>query len=181
MNKSIGAIEFRSISKGIELSNLMVKRAAVDVAFLRNICIGKFLVMLCGNEGEIKEAISFGLVAGDGYIIDSFIISSIHPSIVEGLKGKYLKEKVDAMGIVETINVCSGIKALDKSLKASRVSLMKLQIANTLGGKLVFIIAGTVSDVEHAINMVREEIEEKKIIETSVIPSPDELILSNLF
>ncbi|MBU5483159.1 BMC domain-containing protein [Clostridium sp. MSJ-11] len=181
MNKSIGAIEFRSISKGIEVSDLMVKRATVDVAFFRTICVGKFLVVLSGNEGEIEEAVTCGVDAAGEYIVDNFIINAVHPSIIEGLKSKYIKEKFNAIGIVETVNVCSGMKALNKILKSSNVQLAKLQIANTLGGKLVFIISGAVSDVEDSIRKARGEIEEKKIIQTSVIPSPDELILSNLF
>ncbi|WP_315118585.1 BMC domain-containing protein [uncultured Clostridium sp.] len=181
MNKSIGALEFRSISKGVEVSDLMVKRATVDVAFFRTICIGKFLVILSGNEGEIEEAITCGVGAAGEYLVDSFIINAVHPSIIEGLKNKYVKQKFDAIGIVETANVCSGIKALNKALKSSDVHLAKLQIANTIGGKLVFTISGSVSDVEDSIKKARGEIEEKKIIQTSVIPSPDELILSNLF
>ena len=37
MKKSIGALEFRSISKGIEVSNEVVKKAFVEVSYLKSI------------------------------------------------------------------------------------------------------------------------------------------------
>ena len=45
MKKSIGALEFRSISKGIEVSNEVVKKAFVEVSYLKSICPGKFFLI----------------------------------------------------------------------------------------------------------------------------------------
>ena len=50
MNKSIGALEFRSISKGIEVSNEIVKKANVEIIYFKTICPGKFLVIVTGDE-----------------------------------------------------------------------------------------------------------------------------------
>ena len=56
MKKSIGALEFRSISKGIEVSNEVVKKAFVEVSYLKSICPGKFFLIVNGDAGEVKEA-----------------------------------------------------------------------------------------------------------------------------
>ncbi|WP_462391960.1 BMC domain-containing protein, partial [Clostridium cadaveris] len=37
MHRSIGAMEFRSISKGIEISDLIVKKSSVELILFKNI------------------------------------------------------------------------------------------------------------------------------------------------
>ena len=153
MSKSIGAIEFRSISKGIEVSNEIVKKSSVNICFLKSICIGKFLIIISGDVSEVEEAIKYGLSLGGNNIIDSFIVNAVEEEIINGLKNRYTSKEVNsAIGVMETTKVCSGIKALDKTLKSSDVRLVKLQLATFLGGKLVYIITGDLSSVEYALN-----------------------------
>lgn len=180
MHKSIGAMEFRSISKGIEISDLIVKKSNVDVIVFKNICPGKFLIIISGNEGEVKESIDYGISISNGSVVDTFIVNAVHDDIILGLKNKYNVKTKGALGIIETANVCSGIKALDKVIKDSNVSIVKMQLAFCIGGKFVSIISGEVSDVENGVKAARSAIDEKKIINISVIPSPDPMIIEML-
>ncbi|MGL5244263.1 MAG: BMC domain-containing protein, partial [Sarcina sp.] len=89
MSKSIGALEFRSISKGIKISDEILKRAFVKITYMKSICVGKFLIIVSGDTGEVKEAIEYGKEIGIKHIIDSFIINSVHKDIIHALKNKY--------------------------------------------------------------------------------------------
>lgn len=181
MNKSIGAIEFRSISKGIEISDKIVKKAFVEIIYLKSICPGKLLVIVAGDEGEVKESIEYGVEISEGYMLDSFIINSVSDAIINGLKNKYEKNNsVLSIGIVETSKVCSGIKSLDKALKSSNVKLIKLQLAFLVGGKLVYMISGDLSSVEYGVHEAKKVLSQKEIINISIIPSPDIQIIDNL-
>ncbi|GAA0687121.1 MULTISPECIES: BMC domain-containing protein [Clostridium] len=180
MHRSIGAMEFRSISKGIEISDLIVKKSSVELILFKNICPGKFLTIISGNEGEVKESIDYGISISNGYAVDTFIVNAVHNDIILGLKNKYNVTNKGALGIIETSNVCSGIQALDKVMKDSNVSIVKMQLAFCIGGKFVSIISGEVSDVENGVRAAREAIDEKKIINISVIPSPDSMIMEML-
>lgn len=180
MNRSIGAIEFRSISKGIEVSDLMVKRCEVELVFFKTICPGKFLTIISGNEGEVKEAVDYGMSICGKYAVDSFIVNAVHPNIISGLKNKYNIKVKGAFGIMETSSVCSGIEALDVMLKYSNVSIIKMQLAFCIGGKFLSIVSGEVSDVENGVKVAKDSIDEKKIINISIIPSPDNMIVSML-
>ena len=180
MSNSIGAIEFRSISKGIEAADAMVKAAEVDILYFKTICPGRFLVILSGDVGAIKSAVDEGISVGSGHIVDSFTINGVHEDIVQALKRK-ISTKIDgAVGIMETNSVCSGIEALDKTLKGGAVSLVKLQLAAGIGGKLIYVISGGLSDVEYAMNIAEEAIDKKRVVNISIIPSPDELIIKYL-
>lgn len=180
MNRSIGAIEFRSISKGIEISDSMIKQANVELLFFRTICPGKFLTIISGNEGEVKDAIDYGVSIGDSYAVDKFILNAVHDDIINGLKNKYKVKSRGAFGIMETNNVCSGIQALDSMVKNANVSIVKMQLAFCIGGKFVSIVSGEVSDVENGVRAAKNIVDEKKIINISVIPSPDPMIISML-
>lgn len=180
MNKSIGSLEFRSIAQGIEIGDKIVKKSPVDLLFFKTICPGKFLVIISGNEDSVKDAIEYGVELGQKSIVDSFVINAVHESIIKALKTKCTVKNKSSIGVMETSNVCTGLKALDKALKGSNVEILKLQLAFGIGGKLLYIISGEVSDVEYGMELSREAIDSKKIISTSIIPSPDELIISSL-
>lgn len=182
MKKSIGALEFRSISKGIEVSNEVVKKAFVEVSYLKSICPGKFFLIVNGDAGEVKEAIEFGEKLGEKYLVGRFIINSIHHDIINALKGKYSQKNIEdkAIGIMETGKVSSGILALDKTLKSSEVNLVKLQLAFGIGGKLVYIVSGDLSSVENGMREGQAILQEKDIINVSVIPFVHSEIAKNL-
>ncbi|MEG0050791.1 MAG: BMC domain-containing protein [Terrisporobacter sp.] len=181
MIKSIGAIEFKSIAKGIEVSNDMVKKFYVEVLYLKSICPGKFLIIIAGETSYVNESINYGLTKGKGYIVDSFIINSISEDIINGIKHKYKTlENIRSIGILETNKVCSGIKALDKTLKYSDVNLVKLQLSFAIGGKLVYIVEGDASSLEHGIEEGKSILNSKDIISDSIIQSVDNQIIKNL-
>ena len=173
MNKSIGGIELRSISKGIEVTDFMIKKAQVEIIYYKSICPGKFIALISGNEGEVKVAIDYGLELGESYIVDSFVLNNVHEDIILSIKGKYVEYKKGALGIVEINSVCTGLQALDRVLKQANVTIVKVQLAFVIGGKFVFIVSGELSDIQNGIEIMKSIISNKKIINISVIPSPD--------
>lgn len=181
MHKSIGALEFRSISKGIEVANEIVKKASVEIIYLKTICPGKFLVIVTGDEDEIDESITYGLTISDGTVVDHFMVHAVSDAIVDGFKNKYAKRAENgALGIMETNKVCAGIKALDKALKSSDVTLVKMQMAFAIGGKMVFIITGSLSSLEYGLTEAKEVLEKGESGTVSIIPSPSEEMTKHL-
>ena len=81
---------------------------------------------------------------------------------------------------METVNVTSSLISLDIALKSASVKLVKLVIGNGIGGKSYFVVTGSVSSVEEAINIAESIIEPKKIIHKTIIPSPSKILLDNL-
>ena len=173
MNKSIGALEFRSISKGIAVSNEIVKKANVEIIYFKTICPGKFLVVVTGDEGEVNEAIDHGVILTGSALVDSFKVHAVSTPIIQAFKNKYdSKEVVGALGIMETNKVCAGIKALDIALKSSDVKLIKMHLAFGIGGKLVYVVTGTLSSIEHGLLQGREKLGKNEHVNFETIPSP---------
>lgn len=172
MNKSIGSLEFRSICKGIEISNEILKQNNIEILYAKSICPGKFIIIFSGDSQDIKEAVELGQSLGENYIVETFVINKVHNQIIDGLKSKYENKNTDGLcvGVMETTKVCSGIKALDCALKSSDVNLLKIQLAFAIGGKFVFLISGSVSSVENAIYNSKSILDEKEIINTAIMP-----------
>ncbi|MDV9756720.1 BMC domain-containing protein [Clostridioides difficile] len=181
MNKSIGAIEFKSIAKGIEVSNEMIKKSSVDVLYLKSICPGKFLIIVGGETSYINECVDYGIKLGEGYIVDNFVINATSQEILDGFKNKYQKlDSIVSIGVVESSKVCAGIKMLDKTLKSGDLVLVKLQLSFAIGGKLVYIVAGDLSSLEYALKESENVVREKEVIYKTVIPSVDSQIIKSL-
>lgn len=172
MNKSIGSLEFRSICKGIEVSNEILKQNNVDIVYAKSICPGKFIIIFSGDSQDVKESVALGESLGQAYIVETFVLNKVHNQIIDGLKNKYENKNTDGLcvGVMETTKVCSGIKALDYALKSSDVNLLKIQLAFAIGGKFVFLISGSVSSVENAISNSKSVLDEKEIVNTAIMP-----------
>ncbi|WP_281532800.1 BMC domain-containing protein [Anaerocolumna aminovalerica] len=98
-----------------------------------------------------------------------------------GIRGRYEPvEKLDAVGIVETRMVCTGIKALDTVLKSADVKILRIYLAFSIGGKMVFAVTGSVSSIEHGISGCKQLLSESERENIAIIPSPNRDILENL-
>lgn len=179
MKKALGILEFSSVAKGIEISDVLLKSSFVDVELLRHICPGKFLTIISGDVEEIKEAIEKA-DKSEKRLVESTIISGVHEQVLSGLKKRPLVTNFNAIGIMEFSTVTSSIIALDVALKTSDVNLVRLVLGNGIAGRAYFIINGSVSSVEEGVKSAKDFLNSQKIIHSVVIPSPSELLLQSL-
>ena len=175
MSKSLGLIEFRSISQGIEAADRMIKAANVTVLSAKTTCPGKFVIIVSGSVLDVRESIDSGVL--NGKIIGSFLIPNIHDSILGAINGKIDKTPSGAVASMEFNNISSGITALNAALKYADVKLIKLNLGGAISGKCHFIISGSVSNVEEAVKEAESTAEAGKLLYKTVIPNPaDELL-----
>jgi len=178
MLEALGIVETSSIGKGIELSDLMVKSAQINIEFASPVCPGKYLIIVSGHVGEVEESIKV-IKEKDGNILNATIIQNMHKELLNGLNKKYNYSTIEALGILELTSIASALKALDTALKTAYVRLVKLRI-NTIGGKCYFIITGDVSSVHESLEHGVRVINNKKILSKVVIPSPDKKTIERL-
>lgn len=177
MDRSLGMIEFNTIAKGIEASDWMVKSARVDIVMANTMCPGRFLILVKGKLGDVKEAIEVGKRRYGDNVRDFFVLGNPHKSLYQALEGTYLYEKVEAMGIIETNAVPSILFAADQGAKAAQVKVVRISMANNLGGKGLIIFTGDLGSVEEAVQVAALNSESRgTLIDFSIIPNPDKKI-----
>ncbi|TCO77951.1 BMC domain-containing protein [Marinisporobacter balticus] len=181
MKKSIGLLEFKSIAKGIEATDHMLKSANVELVLSSPLCPGKYITILCGDVGAVKNAVKTGEHIGGNFIIDSYVIANVHEDIFPALTATTNIERISSLGIIETMSAITSIMAGDIALKAANVQLLEIRVARGLGGKGFILLTGEIGAVKSAVKTCEHKLEETgDIISTVVIASPSADLIPKL-
>jgi len=181
MKNSIGLVEYKSIAKGIESTDAMIKSANVELLNANTICAGKFISFVIGDVGAVKNAVEVGRQVGGMYVVDYLLIPNVHPAVFPAISGTSQVDKLKSLGVIETICVASAIIAADIAVKAANVDLIELRLANGLGGKAFLTLTGEVSAVKNAVQAAKMALEkEGTLLETTVISSPHQDLMEKL-
>jgi microcompartment protein CcmL/EutN len=85
-------------------------------------------------------------------------------------------EPTGALGIFESFNVATLIKAADAAAKSADVKLLEVRLAMALGGKAFCTLTGDVGSVQAAVDAGRAVIAEAGVLVNAVViskPHPD--------
>jgi microcompartment protein CcmL/EutN len=166
---AIALLEFSSIAAGIEAGDAMVKRAPVSQIQAGTVQPGHYLILVTGDVASVEEAFAAGKEIGQAALRGTLFLPNVHPHVVAALGGKRQVALEDALGIVETTTVASGILAADAGVKGAEVSLLQLRLADGLGGKGLVYFHGLVADVETAVSLGSTSAQ-NQLIQQRVIP-----------
>ncbi|GAA0076366.1 BMC domain-containing protein [Clostridium sp. CTA-5] len=181
MKRSIGLLEFKSIAKGIQAADEMVKSANVELTLSTPMCPGKYIVIIAGDVGDVTNAVNVGREVGHNYLISDYIIASVHEKVFPAITATSDLNQISSIGIIETISAVASVIAGDTALKAANVELLEIRIARGLGGKGYTILTGEVSAVKAAVEAAETKlVESGDIIGTVVLPSPAKELIQTL-
>ena len=76
---AIGFLETSSIAKGIEATDAMMKKAAVDLLMTTIVPRGKYLVMVGGNVADVESSLRAGLETADIALCQAVVTLPIDP------------------------------------------------------------------------------------------------------
>ncbi len=176
IEKSIGLIELSSVAAGFQVADTMLKAGNVRLLLSRSICSGKYMVLIGGETAAVASAVAAGDEAANGCLIDSFVISNVHPDVFVALGRTQTPEPNGALGILESFNVATLIQAADAAAKAAAVQLLEIRLAMALGGKAFVTMTGDVGSVQAAVAAGRQVIAEAGVLVNAVVisrPHPD--------
>lgn len=184
MQKAIGTIETISIATGVEIADAMLKEAQVKLFLARPICPGKFIIIVGGEVGAVKNALNSGHKKAEHYLADSILIPRVHEDVFLALEATVDiddREPHGALGVIETFSVASCVLAADAAAKAGNIKLIEIRPAIGLGGKSYVTMLGNVSAVESAVDTGCKKIEkEGMLVKKVVIPSIKKEVLKSL-
>jgi microcompartment protein CcmL/EutN len=175
-DKSIGLIELSSIAAGFMVADTMLKAGNVRLLLSRSICSGKYMVLIGGDTAAVESAVGAGAEAANGCLIDSLVISNIHPDVLTALGRSQTPPVSGALGVFESFNVATLVRAADAAVKSSNVTLLEVRLAMALGGKAFCTMTGDVASVEAAVNAGKRVIAEAGMLVNAVVisrPHPD--------
>lgn len=182
MKKAIGLLEFKSIAKGMQVTDEVLKSSNVELVMANPICPGKYVAMVTGDVGAVNNAVAVGMQLGGVFQIEAFAIPNVHPDVFPALSGCVELGSTDAIGVIETMSALSSVLAADTAVKASNVQIVEIRLARGLGGKGFTILAGDLSAVRRAVKACEDKHNATgDILCATVIPTPTPSLLEKLF
>ena len=169
MEPAIALVETNSIAAGILTGDAMVKKAVVQLLEARSICPGKYMVLIGGEVGPVREAWQVGTETAADALVDQLLLPNVHPSVFPALMSATAPRGDEALGIIETVTAAVCIVASDAAVKAADVQLLEIRLANGLGGKSFVLLEGTVADVEAAVKAGVEWVKQEGLLIRQVI------------
>lgn len=181
MNKAIGMVEYKTVSKGIFVADKMLKTAEIDIMEAQTVCPGKYIAIISGDLSAVNACIEAARTTYSEHLIDSFILGNPHESIFPAIYGATHIEKIRALGILETFSAASIIVAADEAAKTSQVDLIELRIAKGMCGKSYLLLTGDIAAVEAAIDKAKKAVgENAMLLDSSVIANPDSKLCKSI-
>ncbi len=179
--RTIGVVELNSIALGMQTADEMSKAASVTLVMARPTCPGRYMVMVAGDTGSVTSSVEAGREVGGEVVVDWFVISSLHPSVLPALSGTTITPRINALGVIETYTVASCIIAADAAAKAGNVELIEIRFAAGLAGKSFVTMTGDVGSVTASVAAGIEGVGESgPVLSHVVIPSPSDELKAQL-
>ena len=181
MLETIGFLEFNSIAKGIEAADIVLKTAAVELAFSRSGCPGKYYLLFTGEVAAVQASLDAGRCVGGDHVVDWCIIPRVHPQVVRAIHMTAMPETMRAVGVMEYFSVTASVYSADAAVKAADVDLVDVRLGTGIGGKSFVILTGEVAAVQAAVDAgIHTPNAQGMLVGSVIIPSPHPDLLDSL-
>jgi len=174
----VAVVEFKSIAKGMFVTDAMLKSAQVSLVLATTLCPGKYLTIVAGGTSAVEKAVDTADRLGGRDVFSSFVISAINSEIIDAISGKIEGQLNDSIGIIESLHMANIMNAADISLDSAEVRIVEFRLGKGCGVNSFYIITGELAAVEEAIkNAVLFLSENGSLIAFRVIANPDRDLL----
>jgi microcompartment protein CcmL/EutN len=175
---TLGLVESRSIAAGVLLCDRMVKAAQVSLLKAKTICAGRYFIQIAGDRAAVETAVGVA-ESSDSPLLGSFVISRVHPTLIESVGTCREIPPGDALAVVECRTAVAGILAADQALKKAGVQLARLVTGQGISGKSFFVLNGEMAELEEAVAAACQILGEK-LIEAVLLPATDAVVVAAL-
>jgi microcompartment protein CcmL/EutN len=187
---ALGFLELSSISRGLFLTDAVLKKAPIRVIASQPISSGKHVLLYIGDVASVQESHKEALLKSDGTVLKEVLIPGVHAQLAPFLDSIWNKTPTrvsldastdGAVGIVESQTLAGAILAADKALKSAQVDICRMRLGQGIGGKAFFVLTGRQEEIEAALEAAKQTLSQvESFVRTDIIPRPDEEALAYL-
>ena len=158
---ALALLEIGSVARAMRALDALVKEAPVTVVEANLVEPGKVLILYGGGVAEVASAHRVGREVAGEDLLDEVMIPLVEPRVWSGIAGRQSVGDPDTVGVIEGRSVASVILACDRCLKMAQVGLCGLRLSPALGGKGFFVIHGKQHDVDAALQIGADALQER--------------------
>ncbi len=180
MTQAIGILELTSIARGMELGDVMLKSANVQLLLCRTLCPGKFLLMLGGDVAPCSRQ-SPPAPRALGRCCGQPGAGQHSPQRTTGDQRSQRGRAAAGGGDRRNLERGGVHQRADRAVKAANVTLVRVHMAFGIGGKCYMVVAGDIADVDNAVTVASDSAGEKGLlVHRAVIPRPHDALWQQL-
>ena len=178
-NKSnILIAEFKSVSRGIQVTDSMAKSAKISILQASTLCPGKYLTIAEGEISALKSAQKIAEDEGGRHLFSSSLISNIDEKITRAIGGKLSDPDNGSIGIIEGPHMADLVNSSDIAVDSAPVEFIEYRLARGCGVASFYIITGTLSALSEAVNNAGQYLKSRgSLLAYRIIPGPDRQVL----
>jgi len=150
MDNNVAVIEFKSISRGMLVTDEILKASQVSLLLATTLCPGKYLAIVTGDVAAVEKSVSVADRLGGRHVYSSYVVSGIGDEVIDALSGKYIPQINDSIAIIESQNMANIINAADISIDSAEVDIVELRLGKGCGVNSFYIITGKLEAVKEA-------------------------------
>ncbi len=87
MHPAIGLIELKSVARGIVVTDVVAKKAPVEILKTHPVCPGKYIVLFAGEVAPVEESLSAGLAAAGDSLVNELMLPQVHEGVISAISG----------------------------------------------------------------------------------------------
>lgn len=182
---ALAFVELASISRGLFLTDVAVKKAQVRVVCSQPVSSGKHVLLFAGGVAAVEEAHRAVVEAADGTLLKQVFIPGVHEQLAPHLDSLWSVDGkrdavLESVGVVESSTLAGAVLAADTALKAARVSLVRMRLGHGIGGKAYFVLTGKQEEVEAGLEAAGDCLKSlESLCRVDVIPRPGDEALAH--
>jgi microcompartment protein CcmL/EutN len=175
---ALGFVELSSISRGLYLTDVIVKKAQVKVISSQPVSSGKHVILYFGDVAAVDESHRAAVGAAENTLVRQVLIPGVHPGLVPFLNSLWDSKALtspaeESVGIVESTTLAGAIVSADRALKSARVKLCRMRLGQGIGGKAYYLLTGALEEVEAAVEAAQASLTEMdSLARVDLIPQP---------
>jgi microcompartment protein CcmL/EutN len=178
LESNIGAVEFKSIAKGMFVTDEMLKSAQVSLMLATSLCPGKYLTIVEGETSSVEKAVEVAERLGGRHVFSSFVINGVNREIIDSISGRSKAALKSSIGIIESQHMANIISAADVSLDSAEVGIVDFRLGKGCGVNSFYIITGTLAAVDEAVKSAADFLSALgSLLAFRVIANPDRDLL----
>lgn len=170
--------EFKSVARGIKVTDSMAKSATITILQASTLCPGKYLTIAEGGIGALASARKVAGEEGGRHLFSSFLVSNIDEKITGAIGGRLADPDDGALGIIEGPQMADLINSSDIAVDSAPVEFIEYRLARGCGVNSFYIMTGALSALKEAVDNAARYLKDRgSLLAYRIIPGPDRQVL----
>lgn len=171
---NLAIIEFKSVARGIYVTDAVLKSASVNLVLSTSLCPGKYLTIVEGETGALENALKTAEETGGMHVFSIEVLNAVNSEVIAAISGRLSQNNYEALAIIESMHMASLISSADDVIDAVPVEFVDFRLARGCGVNSFYIFSGDYSSVAEGARRAEEFLKEKgALLACKVLSGPD--------